>query len=66
MRNVFVVIAALMAAQPALATGLQIEVAGEANGVITIDLLDDVAPGHVERIASLAASGAYDGVVFTG
>jgi peptidylprolyl isomerase len=64
MRNAFVVIAALMAAQPALATGLQIEVAGEANGVITIDLLDDVAPGHVERIASLAASGAYDGVVF--
>ena len=64
MRNALVVIAALMAAQPALATGLQIEVAGEANGVITIDLLDDVAPGHVERITSLAASGAYDGVVF--
>ena len=51
-------------ASPALATGLQIEVAGEANGTITIDLLDDVAPGHVKQIAALAQSGAYDGVVF--
>ena len=48
----------------ALASGLQIEVAGEANGVITIDLLEDVAPQHVARITELAASGAYDGVVF--
>ena len=54
---------ALMAS-PALATGLQIEVAGEANGTITIDLLDDVAPKHVEQIAALAAEGQYDGVVF--
>ncbi|UWQ93059.1 peptidylprolyl isomerase [Aliisedimentitalea scapharcae] len=54
---------ALMAS-PALATGLQIEVAGEANGVITIDLLDEVAPKHVEQIAALAAEGQYDGVVF--
>lgn len=50
---------------PALATGIQIEVAGEgANGTITIDLLEDVAPQHAERIAKLAADGAYDGVVF--
>ncbi|MEP5730931.1 MAG: peptidylprolyl isomerase [Sulfitobacter sp.] len=48
----------------AAASGLQIEVAGEANGVITIDLLEDVAPQHVERITTLAAQGAYDGVVF--
>jgi len=54
---------ALMAS-PALATGLQIEVEGEANGTITIDLLDDVAPKHVEQIAALAAEGQYDGVVF--
>ena len=53
-----------LCASPALATGLQIEVEGEANGTITIDLLDDVAPGHVEQIAALAADGAYDGVVF--
>ncbi len=52
-------------AAPAFATGLEIEVAGEgANGTITIDLLDDVAPGHVEQIAALAAEGAYDDVVF--
>ncbi|WP_299376717.1 peptidylprolyl isomerase [uncultured Tateyamaria sp.] len=57
--------AALVAgASPALATGLQITVAGEANGVITIDLLEDVAPQHVARITELAESGAYDGVVF--
>lgn len=54
---------ALMAA-PALATGLTIEIEGEANGTVTIDLLEDVAPGHVEQIAALAAEGAYDGVVF--
>ncbi|WP_299962681.1 peptidylprolyl isomerase [uncultured Roseobacter sp.] len=57
-------IAALMLAAPALATGLQVEVAGEASGTITIDLLEDVAPGHVERITALAEAGAYDGVVF--
>ena len=54
---------ALMAA-PALATGLTIEIEGEANGTVTIDLLEDVAPGHVEQITALAAEGAYDGVVF--
>ncbi len=52
------------AATPALATGIEIEVAGEASGTIVIDLLEDVAPLHAERIAALAAQGAYDGVVF--
>ncbi|SPF80814.1 peptidylprolyl isomerase [Pseudoprimorskyibacter insulae] len=52
-------------ATPALATDLQIEVAGEgANGTITIELLNDVAPGHVAQITALANEGAYDGVVF--
>jgi peptidylprolyl isomerase len=51
-------------ASPALATGLQIEVSGEANGTVTIDLFEDVAPKHVEQITALAAEGAYDGVVF--
>jgi len=51
-------------ASPALATGLTIEVAGEANGTITIDLFEDVAPGHVAQITALAEEGAYDGVVF--
>lgn len=50
---------------PAFATGLKIEVAGEgANGTVTIDLLEDVAPDHVAQISALAAEGAYDGVVF--
>ena len=52
-------------AAPVFATGLQIEVAGEgANGVITVDLLEDVAPDHVAHIAALAADGIYDNVVF--
>ncbi|WP_135503638.1 peptidylprolyl isomerase [Roseovarius aestuariivivens] len=51
-------------AAPALATGLTIEVAGEANGTVQIDLFEDVAPGHVEQITALAEEGAYDGVVF--
>ena len=35
-----------------------------ANGTISIDLLEDVAPGHVAQVAALAEEGAYDGVVF--
>jgi peptidylprolyl isomerase len=46
------------------ASGIQIEVAGEANGTVTIDLLEDIAPQHAERITTLAAQGKYDGVVF--
>jgi peptidylprolyl isomerase len=55
---------ATLIAGPLAATGIQIEVAGEANGTVTIDLLEDVAPQHAARIAELAAAGAYDGVVF--
>jgi peptidylprolyl isomerase len=56
---------ALLAALPAHATGLLIEVAGPgANGTITVDLFEDVAPGHVEQITALAREGAYDEVVF--
>ncbi len=57
-------IAFWLLASPALATGLQIEVAGEANGTVTIDLFEDVAPQHVAQITALAEEGAYDGVVF--
>jgi peptidylprolyl isomerase len=53
-----------LASTPALATGIEIDVSGVANGTIAIDLLEDVAPGHAERIATLAEQGAYDGVVF--
>ena len=59
------VAALLVAAGPAAATGIEITVAGEGgNGVVAIDLLEDVAPGHVDRITTLAASGAYDNVAF--
>lgn len=34
------------------------------TGVVTIQLLADKAPGHVERIKELAREGFYDGVVF--
>ena len=54
----------LLGAAPALATGIEIDVAGEANGTIVIDLFEDVAPAHVERITALAAGGQYNGVVF--
>ena len=54
-----------LAAGAAGATGLEIVIAGEgANGTVTIDLLEDVAPNHVAQIAGLAGEGAYDGVVF--
>ncbi|WP_099823862.1 peptidylprolyl isomerase [Oceaniglobus indicus] len=53
-----------LAALPAAATGLKIDVTGEANGTVTIDLFEDAAPLHVARITDLARSGAYDNVVF--
>ncbi|TMM54326.1 peptidylprolyl isomerase [Sulfitobacter sabulilitoris] len=56
---------ALACAGAAGASGIEITVAGEgANGTITIDLFEDVAPGHVARITDLAQAGAYDTVVF--
>ena len=65
MRRLAVSLLLSLLAGPALATGLVIEVAGEgANGTITVDLLEDVAPEHAARIAALAEAGAYDGIVF--
>lgn len=55
---------AIMVGDPALATGLEVDIAGEANGTVVIDLFEDIAPKHVEQITALAAEGAYDGVVF--
>ncbi len=43
---------------------LEITVAGQANGKIVIKLFEDIAPKHAERLKTLAASGAYDNVVF--
>jgi len=55
---------ALAVATPALAVEMTITVEGEANGAITIDLLEEVAPNHVAQIRTLAEQGAYDNVVF--
>lgn len=54
----------LGAAGPTQASDLNIEVAGKANGMVKIHLLDEVAPNHVKRLVTLAKEGAYDGVVF--
>ena len=62
MRNLVAALTVL--ASPLMASEITIEIAGEANGVVTIDLLDDVAPQHVERIKTLATEGAYDNIVF--
>lgn len=51
-------------ASSTLAAGLEIQIEGEANGTVKIDLFGDLAPKHVEQITALAAAGKYDGVVF--
>lgn len=43
---------------------LMIEVAGEANGIVEIELLPQVAPEHVARVKRLAREGYYDNVAF--
>ena len=53
-----------MAQEDGPAPNLKIEVAGQASGIVVIDLLPDVAPKHVDQITALAGEGAYDGVVF--
>ena len=56
--------APVMAAEDGPGPNLEITVAGEANGRIVIDMLEDVAPLHVAQITALAEQGAYDNVVF--
>ena len=53
-----------LVAGPAFAVGLEIDIAGEANGTIKIDLFEDIAPLHVAQITAIAQAGDYDGVVF--
>ena len=53
---------AVSAAEPE--NTLMIEVSGQANGVIEIELLPELAPAHVERIKILARDGVYNDVVF--
>jgi cyclophilin family peptidyl-prolyl cis-trans isomerase len=61
----FKLVAALtVLAGPAFATGLEVDIAGEANGTITVDLFEDSAPLHTAQITAIAENGGYDGVVF--
>jgi peptidylprolyl isomerase len=57
-------LALMLMATPAAAVTIEIDVTGEAEGTIVIDLFEEVAPLHVERIVTLALEGAYDDVVF--
>ena len=55
----------LFLGSPAFSAGLEIQLAGEGvRGTVKIDLLEKVAPLNVAQITTLAAGGAYDGVVF--
>ena len=56
------ILLASLCAAPAFATGLDLTIANK--GTVSIDLFEDVAPNHVERITTLAENGAYDNVVF--
>jgi peptidylprolyl isomerase len=66
------VLLAAIAAAPAFAQDAQdgpgpnlvIDVEGQANGRVVIDLLPDLAPQAAERLTTLAEAGAYDGVAF--
>ena len=43
------------------AAKLEISIKGEgANGTVVVELFEDVAPQHVERILTLASNGSYD------
>ena len=55
------------AAEPIMPDGpprIALDIAGEANGRVVIELFDDLAPQHAERLMTLAREGAYDGVAF--
>ena len=49
----------------AQATGIEIQVAGQANGTITIDLFEDVAPQHAERLRVWPQKGPMTAWCFT-
>ncbi|MEF3046632.1 peptidylprolyl isomerase [Pseudotabrizicola sp. L79] len=54
----------VMAQEDGPGPNLIIDVAGEANGQVVIDLASDAAPNHVAQIVALAKQGQYDNVVF--
>lgn len=58
--SLLIMTSAANAASPA--DTMQIELS--TGGTITIEMLPDRAPGHVERIKELTREGFYDGIVF--
>jgi peptidylprolyl isomerase len=56
--------ALLLSSAPVFGAGLEIDIAGEANGTIKVDLFEQSAPLHAERIITLASQGAYNDVAF--
>ena len=60
----FLTVLGILSVESVLAAEMTITVAGQANGDVVIDLLEELAPLHVERISRLASDGAYDNVVF--
>ena len=65
MRSSFILLCFLVAAKAVLASDiLVIEVGGQVSGKVEIELLEDIAPKHVERVKYLAETGAYNNVVF--
>lgn len=48
------------ASDPANTVQMQVS----SGGTVTIELLPDIAPKHVERIKTLAGKGFYDGIIF--
>jgi peptidylprolyl isomerase len=55
----------MVSTMSAVGASLEITIKGEgANGMVVIDLFEDTAPLHVERMLALASNGNYDGIVF--
>ncbi|PPC86616.1 MAG: TetR family transcriptional regulator, partial [Hyphomicrobium sp.] len=64
MTRIFIFLAALvMSALPTLAAGDKLIIETK-TGKVVIKLRPDLAPGHVERVKTLASEGFYNGVKF--
>jgi len=54
----------VVTAPPGDGPQVALTISGEATGEVVIELFDDLAPNHAERILTLVGEGAYDGVAF--
>ena len=43
---------------------MRLEISGQVGGLVDIELLEDLAPNHVDQIKKLVSQKQYDGVVF--